>query len=291
MRVCLACGQRFQSSEWRCPECDHSPASEEGRTVFAPNLAEANDGFHQDYFSYLARLEETNFWFRSRNHLLVWAIRRYFPDLASFFEIGCGTGYVLSGIRGALPSAELSGSDIFTKGLGYAGERLSGVSLYQMDARRIPFAEEFDDVGAFDVLEHVEEDDVVLRQAYLAVKPGGGMILTVPQHRFLWSAIDDYSFHKRRYERKGLLEKVEGAGFEVLRVTSFVSLLLPLVLISRLRLRGRDVEFDPLAEFKIGKIMNAFLERVLGIERILIEKGLDFPVGGSLLLIAARNRS
>ena len=43
-----------------------------------------------------------------------------------------------------------------------------------MDARQIPFEKEFDLIGAFDILEHVEEDELVLKQMYKACKPGGG---------------------------------------------------------------------------------------------------------------------
>jgi SAM-dependent methyltransferase len=57
--------------------------------------------------------------------------------------------------------------------------------LFQMDARKIPFESEFDVIGAFDVLEHIEEDEKALAQIFHAVLPGGGLILTVPQHRFL----------------------------------------------------------------------------------------------------------
>jgi 2-polyprenyl-3-methyl-5-hydroxy-6-metoxy-1,4-benzoquinol methylase len=42
-----------------------------------------------------------------------------------------------------------------------------------MDARNIPFAEEFDIIGAFDVLEHIEQDTDVLAKMYQATQNGG----------------------------------------------------------------------------------------------------------------------
>ena len=63
--------------------------------------------------------------------------------------------------------------------------------------------------------------------------PGGGVIVTVPQHRWLRSAVDYYSHHRRRYERRELVDVIKQAGFVVERVTSFVTILLPLMLISR----------------------------------------------------------
>ena len=247
-----------------------------------------SEGFAANYFAPLAEREAGNFWFRSRNRLLVWALQRYFPDAENFMEIGCGTGFVLSGIQRALPELALCGSEIFIEGLTFAAERLPGIELFQMDARRIPFREEFDVLGAFDVLEHIEEDETVLVQMFQATKPGGGIILTVPQHHFLWSVVDDYSFHKRRYTRKELVKKLRRAGFKIVRVTSFVSLILPFMMLSRLKSQRSKDDFDPLAELEIGYHLNLALEKIMGVERSLIEGGVSFPAGGSLLAIARR---
>ena len=196
----------------------------------------------------------------------------------------------MSGIRKEFQNLHLYGSDIFANGLSYAEKRLSDVLLFQMDARRIPFEKEFDVLGAFDVLEHIDEDAIVLQQMFRAIKSGGGMLITVPQHRFLWSKVDKYSFHKRRYTKKELIKKVKNAGFQIVFITSFVSFLLPLMFLSRMRREVSADKFDLLAELKIGYTKNRALENVLTTERIFIKHGFSFPAGGSLLIIAKRNR-
>jgi len=278
----------LEHTEQRCQACLYRPERLSGILAFAPELASESDGFEADYFPRLAEMEAGNFWFRSRNRLLIWALGQYFPNAKSFMEIGCGTGFVLSGIRDAFPGLNLCGSEIFSAGLRFAAERLPGVDLFQMDARRIPFREEFDIIGAFDVLEHVKEDEEVLSQMYQATRKGGGILITVPHHPFLWSQADDFARHARRYKTRELREKVRRAGFEVLRITSFVSTLLPLLFISRLKQRFFDQEFDPAAELKIGSAMNANLERILSAERAVIRAGISLPVGSSLLMIARR---
>ena len=120
-------------------------------------------------------------------------------------------------------------------------------------------------------------------------KAGGGIILTVPHHPLLWSALDDYSFHKRRYTRRELAQKVQRAGFSLLRPISFVSLLLPLMAVSRMKKRRMRAGFDPVAELKIRPILDRALEKVLGVERIAIQDGSSFPAGGSLLVVARRD--
>lgn len=288
--MCLSCGERFSAEDWRCPSCNVYPDTVDGFLSFAPGLAAGNDGFGVGCFEQLFKVEAGNFWFKSRNKLLLWALEKYFPHAESFFEIGCGTGYVLSGIQREFPNLRLYGSDIFSNGLSFAEQRLSDVSLFQMDARRIPFEVEFDVIGAFDVLEHIDEDGVILQQMFQATKSGGGVIVTVPQHRFLWSIVDEYSFHKRRYTRNELIKKVKDAGFQIICVTSFVFFLLPLMILSRMKRQLSSDKFDPLAELGIGRTKNAVLENILTVERAFIKHGFSFPAGGSLLMIAKRNR-
>ena len=259
-----------------------------GHLAFAPEVANENEGFEAEYFQKLIELEPENFWFRSRNQLIVWALKRYFPRAESFLEIGCGTGFVLSGIRKGLPGLSLAGSEAFSAGLSLAAQRLPGVELFQMDARRIPFREEFDVIGAFDVLEHIKEDSEVLSQMYQATRKAGGIVVTVPHHPFLWSPVDDYARHVRRYKSRELADKVKRAGFEVIRVTSFVSLLLPLLVLARLKQRFQKSEYDPNSELKINPLLNSALQRILDLERSTIRRGLSLPVGGSVLLVARR---
>jgi hypothetical protein len=73
-----------------------------------------------------------------------------------------------------------------------------------------------------------------------------------------------------------------------MRATSFVSLLLPLMLVARLKQRPANREFDPAAEFRLSALANYLLERTMNIERTMIRLGVAFPAGGSLLLVAKK---
>ena len=288
MKVCLQCEAKFSSEKWQCPACQHQPQLLDGYLAFSPELNEQSDDFDEAIFERLAGVEEGNYWFRSRSRLIIWSLKTYFPGLNNFFELGCGTGYVLLCLEKALPELSLYGGEVFVEGLKFASQRLSRAELVQMDARRIPFEDEFEVMSAFDVLEHIEEDEVVLKQMHRAVRQGGGIVLTVPQHPFLWSQTDDYAHHIRRYTAKELRTKVENAGFEVLKMTSFVSLLLPLMIASRLRRRQSASDSDQMPELKINKLLNALLEKFLDFERWMIRLGLTFPMGGSLLVVARK---
>jgi SAM-dependent methyltransferase len=288
MKRCLSCGHAFDAIRADCPACGTRPLRSGGFDAYAPALAEAGGGFEPRFFDDLAQLEAGNFWFRARNNLILWALRKYAPDFQSFLEIGCGTGFVLAGVAGAFPGRRLSGSEIFSAGLAYAATRVPEATLMQMDARDIPFVGEFDVAGAFDVLEHIDDDVRALQQIHAAVKPGGLAIFTVPQHQWLWSAVDEYACHRRRYAASELSQKVRDAGFEVLRDTSFVTLLLPAMVLSRFQQKRRSETFDAASELKIGKTANALLEQVLNIELAGIRLGLSYPAGGSRLVVARK---
>ncbi|HEU0234431.1 MAG TPA: methyltransferase domain-containing protein [Gallionella sp.] len=290
MKRCLVCSGIFDAPDWICPVCGHTPAERSGFLAFAPELADQNDGFNPEFFQLMVAVEPEHFWFVARNRILMDVMRKYFPDPGKVLEMGCGTGFVLSGLCAAFPQARLSGSDIFTEGLTFTARRAPGAFLFQMDACHIPFQEEFDLIGAFDVLEHIEEDEAALAQMYQACKPGGGIVLTVPQHRWLWSRVDDFAHHKRRYTRAKLTEKLARAGFQVEYATSFVSLLLPLMLASRGLKKsgaGMDEQMEAVG-LRVGKLTSAVLGAIMQIERGLINLGLSFPFGGSLLLVARK---
>ena len=217
---------------------------------------------------------------------------KHFPKARDFLEIGCGTGSVLLTMRKAFRHLNLLGSEQYPTGLIVARQRLgSGVTLLQMDARAIPARNEFDVIGAFDVLEHIREDEHVLAQICAALKPGGGTIISVPQHPWLWSPADDAACHQRRYPRGELENKVEKAGLLVLQSTSFNTLLLPLMMVSRTIMNSRAWRYsktDPFSEFDIGRTLNHVLSSVLHVEIALTTVGVRWPIGGSRFVVAQR---
>jgi SAM-dependent methyltransferase len=278
MKRCLVCHTGFATSSKRCPECGFGPVMVDGFESYAPDLSREGGGFKSSYFLDLARLEDASFWFRSRNELIIWALKKYGQKFENFLEIGCGTGYVLNGIAEYFPDKTLYGSEILT-----------AVHFMQMDARNIPFQDEYDIIGAFDVLEHVREDDCVLAQVHEALKPQGILLLTVPQHAWLWSLTDEYAFHLRRYAVADLHKKIEAAGFRVLRSTSFITTLLPAMMFSRyLNKELNNHTFDATAELKISTRLNSICYQMIGFEIQLIKNGINLPVGGSRLVVAKK---
>ncbi len=284
MRVCIRCDHPLEDG-WRCSACGYAP--ETGPDGFLRFADPGTDEYDDDFFGLLAPLEQGSFWFRSRNALITWALRQHAPGADAFLEVGCGTGYVLRGIHDAFPAIRLTGAELFAGGLPFAHERVPTAELIQADAGALPYRDAFPAVGAFDVLEHIDDDRAALSGMRDTLAPGGALFLTVPQHRWLWSAADDVAGHKRRYTRRELTRTVRETGFAIERVTSFVTTLLPAMALSRLH-RRRDDSYDVTAEFRATAGMSRLLEGLVGVDRALIRAGISLPAGGSLLLVARR---
>ena len=286
MKCCPMCGACRDATGGTCAACGFTPEMREGFVEYAPQMSGSGEGFRPEYFAELSRTEAANFWFRARNALIVDAIRTNFPRARNFLEVGCGTGFVLSGIADAFPYMRLSGSELFREGLPFAAERVPRARLMQMDARHIPFREEFDLIGAFDVIEHIEDHAAVVHAMRDALLPGGGAMFTVPQHPQLWSNADDIACHVRRYRPGELEVLLRDAGFRIVDSTSFVTLLLPMLAASRL-LGGRGTHARG-AELELPRVVDGGLSAVMQFERALIRMGLRFPWGGTRLVCAEK---
>lgn len=280
---------------WLSDFASQTPVMLDGFPALHPeiNRTQAEGDFPGEAFAPLADVEDGHFWFETRNTVILWALGHWFPDMRRYLEIGCGTGFVLRAVQNTFAQTQTAGSDLFVDALPTAQTRLHPATpLFQMDARDLPFTATFDVIGMYDVLEHIDEDREVLHQVYAALQPGGGLVLTVPQHRFLWSRADDYGMHKRRYSRADLLAKVKSAGFEVLYVSSFITMLMPLMLISRLAQRNVQIEdYDPRAEFQLNSLVNCVLMLALAPVLALLRRRVSMPFGGSLLLVACKGAS
>lgn len=252
-----------------------------------------------DQFAPLFAAEDRHFWFRSRNRCIAAALRAL-PDLAAIravLEVGCGTGVVLAELARVFPAGHVVGMDLFAEGLAFARKRFPG-TLIQGDVFRHEFAQSFDLIGAFDVIEHLDDDAGLLQRLGQQLRPGGYLVVTVPGHPGLWSYFDEVAHHRRRYTRPELERKLAAAGFEPVYLTWFMSaLFLPMWLKRRLvggRLRplaqasagARQMAVE--SDLKINPVANWLLETALRPEAVLIRRGLRLPLGTSLLAIARR---
>lgn len=288
MKRCLQCESRFDGDSWSCPDCGYAPVVEHGVPIFAPALAREIAGYESHFFeAHGGEQAERSFWPQARAALITWALDRYAPGCRNFLEIGCGTGALLARLEHTHPELQLVGAEALVDGLYAARPRLSRTTLLQLDARSLPFDQAFDAAGTFDVIEHIPDDDSVLVAMARALRPGGVLLVTVPQHPFLFGPADVDARHVRRYTATGLSAQVERVGLHLECVTSFVSLLFPAMAAVRLKSKWQGGSYDIADEFKIGPL-NGVFAAVMNLERWSIRRGVRWPFGGSLLLVARK---
>lgn len=73
----------------------------------------------------------------------------------------------------------------------------------------------YDAILSVNVLEHIEDDEAILRQLNSKLKPGGLISLYHPAGPSLYGQLDKLVHHYRRYSREEMVQKVQAAGFQI----------------------------------------------------------------------------
>lgn len=205
----------------------------------------------------MANLEDEHWWFRERRHLIAQAIKNTPPTRA--LDIGAGAG----GNTAVLKAAGWQATALEFSDAGVELARARGLEVVQGDARDIPFPDDhFGLVVAYDVLEHIEEDDQVVAEIARVVRPSGKVLIAVPADPQLWSAHDDAVGHVRRYTREQLVGLFDDDRFHIDEVRSWNVLLRPVVALRRKSVTDNDLTPVP-------RIVNAGLSTIIKAERYL----------------------
>lgn len=274
---------------------NHGYTIVDGIKCFSPGVANSYDNYPDSGFDLTDESKSSSFWVRSRNRLFKKIVYGQITPIGKtkFLEIGCGTGNFIQQIV-ENKSLEITGSEIYIKGLIYAKKNLPNVDFIQFDVTQGGIGEKFDLIVAFDVIEHIDDDIAAITNINKMLHRDGRLIITVPQHMFLWSRLDEIVKHKRRYSRRELVTKLQENGFGISYVTSFVFTLFPLMLISRLLDKRRDQSQSNESELekrvKFPKVLNWLFDFFMRIDEALIRMGVSLPFGGTLVIIASKNR-
>ncbi len=79
----------------------------------------------------------------------------------------------------------------------------------------------FDTVLCLNVLEYLERPDAVLERLRRTLKPGGAIVVLVPQGEGLYGSLDRSLGHRRRFRAEGVQELLRSCGFNVEKVWNF----------------------------------------------------------------------
>src|SRR5436190_884124 len=155
----------------------------------------------------------------SRN-LAIETVRSFGGPEPVILDTGCSSGFLVRDLHRVFPEAAIIGADYIAAPLIGAAERLPGIPLIQFDLRKCPLPDaSVDVVTALNVLEHIDDDELALRQIFRILRPGGFAHIEVPAGPGLYDIYDEQLMHHRRYRRSELLERARRAGFSIVRST------------------------------------------------------------------------
>ena len=253
-------------------------------------------GYDPGVYASLIAVEDRHFWFRARNQVISALTSQVVAKLSPGYrvlEVGCGDGNVLRFLEQACPAGVVVGMDLYGEGLKYARSRTSSL-LVQGDASQAPFSKAFQVIGIFDVLEHLQDDQRILRDLWELLEAQGTLLLTVPARPELWSITDEAWGHCRRYRLEELRLKIEAAGYHVEYLTEYMASVYPLIWLNR-RVRkkptpGAGLSAEQLLqrEVRIVPVFNQILSFLLSRETKRIAARKSLPFGASLLAVARK---
>jgi SAM-dependent methyltransferase len=241
----------------------------------------------QHTYSIMYEVEGKHWWFVGRRHIIAGFVERVCADIGKLrpriLDVGCGTGANLQMLSkfGVAEGVDVSAAALdFCRARGLAAVR-------QGAAESLPYEDSsFDLVTGLDVVEHLDDDIVGLKEMRRVLRPGGRVVLFVPAFMFLWGVQDDISHHRRRYTLPELKRRLRDAGFSVERATyANLSFFAP-ILIGRVLMRLLGWRPESENNITIGAL-NGLLGRIFSAESWWLRR-MNFPFGVSILCVAKR---
>ncbi len=233
------------------------------------------------------KVEKYHWWWLGRQELVKNLLLPEKPK--KVLDIGCGTGETITFLKTIFPKAKFVGIDTSLDAIRFTRDR--GHTVKKGSALKLPFpAAAFDAVLLLDVIEHIKNDSLVIKEAKRVLKPGGVIVLTAPALQFIWSNHDSGQGHQRRYTRRRLMMLANRHGLSVPFISYFNFLLSPMIiflrLISRLPLFSYFGKFDSKLNYRIAdkKLANAFLKTIF-VSEVKMLKLIRYPIGISIATV------
>jgi len=147
-------------------------------------------------------------------------------------EVGCGEGQFVRAIKKYDSSLDCYGSDVSQNAIDKAKNYNDGVKYFISEENILPFEDSlFDAVLIYDVLEHVKNPEIILKEISRVLKKDGLFYVFVPcegDYTSFWFWLKKiglgnkltfkYAGHINYFSRKSLFSLVKNNNFEILQV-------------------------------------------------------------------------
>lgn len=224
----------------------------------------------------LDQLERTHWWYIARKRVLGRWLKRH-RKLQRILDAGSASG----GNTLFMVSLGFNVVSVEYSKVGCELQTSKGIKVIQGDLTSLEFDSGiFDGIVCMDVLEHIVDDGKAVAELFRVLKPGGEVLISVPQDPKLWSSHDVAVNHFRRYERTKLIDLCANLGFQIVDSYNSVIILKPILKVYRRLKLGSDLK-------PVNPIMNIALNSLSFIE----EKTYLRRIGGVTLWLELKKDS
>jgi len=246
--------------------------------------------FYIEYYD----LERNHWWFKARLQILESTFKKHIGDKRKLkiLNVGVATGATTEMLQ---KFGDVTSLEYDKECCAFLKEK-TGIDAVNASLTDLPFtSDEFDVVCAYDVIEHIEADELAIKEIYRVLKSKGQYVITVPAYQFLWSNHDVVNHHYRRYTKAALVNKVSSATFTAEYTTYFNTLLFPPIALVRFLLNllpkgktnktsGSDNEV-----LSSSGLLNKILYQIFKSEDKILSKKVSLPFGVSILSIGRKS--
>lgn len=228
-------------------------------------------------------------WEIARAQSVKFILRKQLVSVQRVLDVGCGDAYFISQLANKMRLVQFHGVDHELKPAEISEHSADNLRLHsQLDASE----SNFDLILFMDVIEHVEDDQSLVREYLHKSVPGAYLLFTVPAYQSLFSDHDRTLRHFRRYNKTQLKSLMDKLDLEVLECSYFfLSLLVPRFVQKLLGSTSKDSKVEGIGAWSQGPLLTRLISSCLYLDFLvcyfLSKLGVQLP-GLSLYLLARR---
>ncbi len=242
-------------------------------------------------------IEDESYWYQHRLNCIKFLLTSFCEEKV-FFDIGGGNGLICQEMQKHNFDCVLI--EPSKDGVINAYNRQVDQIIQSSWLNLKPVENSFENIGAFDVIEHVKDDFEFVKSIQYALKKNGIFISTVPALNLLWTKADTKAGHFRRYNLTEYINLLSEAGFTILYSTYLFMFLVPAIFIGK-KMIGQNLPEDfkntnsrrlqsiqHMAKRSNESLQIKLIDRFINFELQRIKRHKTIPLGSSCLVIAEK---